>query len=68
MLLKVAPLSVLICHWTVGVGKPLAAAVSVTDWPSGDDLADRLRRHDRRLPDPDVEEDARHPRSRRPRR
>jgi len=32
-LLNVAPLSVLTCHSTVGVGEPVAAAVKVAVWP-----------------------------------
>ena len=41
MLLQLAPLSALACHWTEGVGLPLAAAVKVavlragTDWSVG---------------------------------
>ncbi len=31
---KVLPPSVLIYHWGVGVGEPLAAAVNVADWPT----------------------------------
>ena len=31
---KVAPWSVETCHCTVGVGKPLAAAVKVALWPA----------------------------------
>jgi len=34
MLLNVAPLSVLTCHCTVGVGEPVAAAVKVAVWPA----------------------------------
>ena len=33
MLLQVAP-SVLTCHYTVGAGLPLAAAVKVAVWPA----------------------------------
>jgi hypothetical protein len=33
-LLNVAPLSVLTCHWTVGAGFPLAAAVKLTLLPA----------------------------------
>ncbi len=33
-MLKVAPLSVLTCHCTVGVGEPVAAAVKVAVWPT----------------------------------
>src|SRR5258708_40096302 len=33
-MLKVAPLSVLTCHCTVGVGEPVAAAVNVAVWPA----------------------------------
>src|SRR5690242_10973455 len=35
MSVKLLPLSVLTCHWTVGVGLPLAAAVKVTVCPAG---------------------------------
>jgi hypothetical protein len=34
MLLKIPPPSVLTCHWTVGTGKPLAAAVNVAVLPA----------------------------------
>jgi hypothetical protein len=34
MLLKVPPPSVLNCHWTVGAGKPFAAAVNVAVFPA----------------------------------
>jgi hypothetical protein len=33
-MLKVAPLSALTCHWTVGVGEPVAAAVKTAVWPA----------------------------------
>jgi len=33
-MLKVAPLFVLTCHCTVGVGEPVAAAVKVAVWPA----------------------------------
>ena len=34
MFVNVMPTSVEICHWTLGVGKPLAAAVNVADAPA----------------------------------
>ena len=33
MVVKVVPPSVETCHWTVGVGVPVAAAVKLADWP-----------------------------------
>jgi hypothetical protein len=33
-MLKVAPLSVLTCHCTVGVGEPVAATLKVAVWPA----------------------------------
>ena len=39
---KVAPPSVENCHWTVGVGEPVAVAVKVAVWPEATVTLDGL--------------------------